>query len=332
MNVGLVLGVAGAGAAVVLGTASALLVASLSAALAAGTGAAAAAITGASFVVSGFTVSALGVAGLAAGPLAIILIAIAIGVVAGMEAYQNQQTIDNLNNMNTTLTQVTNTPPDLNTFISDTSGLGMEKLQLTFNAQTVPERPSTAALPAHQPTDLSFVIQPSGGSPTTSTTLGYRDWDGNMWSAQTWGGWFVQTCANGTGPNKCSQKDSIIADLQYVDWSGVKWTASRVGSTFISVKSQPASTDAKCPANSAGVSPVTDFSTCSSYVSTSIPMTDNTGNFVRVSMAVLGAPVFTPPTYLSFGPNVASTRTITATGNPNPTVCLQSSTLTADFT
>jgi hypothetical protein len=150
-----------------------------------------------------------------------------------------------------------------------------------------------------------------------------------MWSAQTGA---VQTCANGTGPNKCSQKDSIIADLQYVDWSGVKWTASRGGSTFISVKSQPASTDAKCPANSAGVSPVTDFSTCSSYVSTSIPMTDNTGNFVRVSMAVLSAPVFTPPTYLSFGPNVASTRTITATGNPNPTVCLQSSTLTADFT
>src|SRR6185369_11406511 len=100
--------------------------------------------------------------------------------------------------------------------------------------------------------------------PNLATTLSYKDWDGNTRSAQTWGGWFVQTCANGSG-STCDQADSIIASIHYKDWSGVKWTASRAGSSFVSIKASPKSTDTACPADSVTlVTPNPDPTKCSS--------------------------------------------------------------------
>src|SRR5262249_38707548 len=149
------------------------------------------------------------------------------------------------------------------------------------------------------------------------------DWSNNIWSAQISGGWFVETCTKGTsstGPCAKSgspQSDSLAASLQYVDWSGVKWTASRAGGAFVSTKADAASTDGSCRAAAGtGISAFppgsTSFENCLSYVSTSIPLTDATGNHVTVSFAPQGAPVFTTPSTLSFFPSVASTQTITA--------------------
>src|SRR5262249_8372408 len=111
------------------------------------------------------------------------------------------------------------------------------------------------------------------------------------------------------------------------------WTASRFGTKFVHLKAQPASTDLICrAANATGVTPGSDFSNCLSYVSTTIPLTDSNGNHVRVSLSELAPPVFTGPSTVPFAPGVSSSQTITATGNPTPTICFSSGNLPAGFT
>jgi len=80
------------------------------------------------------------------GAAAIVLAAVAIGVAVGMQVFNNQQTINDLNNLNNTLAQAKNTPPELSSMANDTSGIGMYKLQATFVAQTVPDVTSTTTL------------------------------------------------------------------------------------------------------------------------------------------------------------------------------------------
>jgi hypothetical protein len=284
-------------------------------------------------VLSGGALAALGVAGVVAGVVAIILIAIAIGVDAGIRAVSNQQAIDEGDNLTSLLNQARNTPPDLSSFATDSSGLGMYKLQATFDAQTLPEAPSTATLPPHGLSDLNFAILIANGTKTTiSNTLAYQDWSGINWSAQTSGGWFVQQCNSGAN---CRQPDSITGKLRFVDWSGTKWTALRLGDKFTVTKEKPAATDNDCePSPVTGVSPGSDFSNCKSYLSESIQLRDPNGVLETVSFSVLAPPVFSGPTTLPFTPKVASGQVITVSGNPTPRICFAGSTppLPSDFT
>jgi hypothetical protein len=264
-----------------------------------------------------------------AGPLGIVLICILSGVLAGLELANNQQVQNDLNNVQGELVQAEHTPPDLGSFLQDS--VGASKLRMTLVAQTLPDVPSSATLPAHQASDLNFSI--SAGSPTVTPTLTYQDWAGNIWSAQTYGGWFVQTC--GSAPTQCNQTGSLIASINYVDSSGADWIASRFGNNFTVIKSNPASTDAPCPANASGLSPVPtsgNFNACSSYVSPSIHLEDGSGNPVTVSLTTNAPPAFSGPASLAFGPSVPKTATIAVTGNPTPIVCLQSSNLPGNFT
>ena len=278
-----------------------------------------------------------------AGPVGIIALCVVAAVAAGLELSSDQQTAAWVADLNNKLTQATNSPPDLFAFATNSTGLA--KLEMTLVAQTVPDVPSTAALPAHRPgTDPGFNISTSAGAtPSVAGTLTYQDWNGATWSAQTWGGWLVQTCTSAA--STCPQTDSIIASINYVDWSGVNWTASRVGNIFASTKASPASTDTGCPANATtGVSPGTDFSACKSYASTTIPITDAQGNHIMAGISAFSPPGFTSPASslagagagksiaLVFSPGTPSTVTITAAGNPTPSVCLSSGTLTSDFT
>jgi hypothetical protein len=333
IDVALVSGIGAGIGAVVAGTGAALLAKSLSLALAAGTGAAGVAGKSAAFVLGGAAVSSLSSVVLVAAPAAIVLFAIAIGVAAGFQAFSSDQALNDLNNLNSILDQVTKTPPDLYAFAIDSSGLGMYKLQSTFDAQTVPEIPSTASLPGHGINDLNFaILESTATSPTISSTLHYEDWKGNDWSAQTYGGWFVQQCTSG---ENCSQSDSITGNLRFLDWSGTKWTASRLDNRFVVVKEKPASTDKECaPDAVTGVSPGTNFSTCSSYVSASIPLRDPNGVLETVSLSVLAPPVFTGPGTLSFTPRVVSSEVVATTGNPTPRICFFNSVppLPSDFT
>lgn len=289
------------------------------------------AVTSDAFALSVPTIEALGGAVAAvAGPVGIVAGALAIGVAAGLEVYNEGVTKQQIAAFLNQLNQVQATPPDLSTF---NDAVGLYKLETTLVSQTLPEVASTATLPAHRPgTDPGFNISTSASStPSVATTLTYTDWNGATWSAETWGGWFVQTCTSAA--SACPQPDSITASIQYVDWSGVNWTASRLGNTFTSTKASPASTDVNCPANATtGVSAGSDFSACKSYASTTIPVTDAQGNHIVVGISALSPPGFTSPTTLVFSPGTPSTVTITAGGNPTPTICLSSGTLTSDFT
>ena len=337
INIGAIAGIGVAtggmilGAAAVLGSAVyAALAAALTAYITLGASFSLSAGAGALTAVSGFTVATIGLAGAIVGPALIILIGVAIGVAAGVQLFINEQQVAEIDSH---LTAGLNTalaiPPDLKAMATDSTGLGSYKLQLTLVSQTTPEVQSTAALPQHRPgTDPAFAIQS-----TISDTLTYRDWNGNTWSAQTWGGWFVQSCANGP-KSTCPRADSIVASIRYQDSSQANWTAARLGKTFAHIKAQLDLTkDVKCPADSlTGISPGSDFTNCMSYGSSSIPLVDGTGNNVTVALSELTQPRFTGPSTLKFAPGLLSTQTIAAAGNPTPTICVTGSNLPADFT
>jgi hypothetical protein len=278
-------------------------------------------------ILSFTTVDGLGAVALTLGPAAIVLIAVMIGVTAGVQTFTRQAILDDLNNLSAQLAQAKAAPPDLLAFLNDTSGLGSYKIQLTLVAQTMPEMPSTNALPQHAATDLNFAFGSSIPA-TVGDTLTYRDWDGNTWTAKTWGGWFVKTCAGAT----CAQTESVSGSIDYVDWSGVKWSASRLGNNLTSVKANTAPGDVVCPAGETGVSPQTDVTGCSSYVSASIPLKDGNGNLVSVSLSAWAPPVIDDIVSLPFNPGVASSRTISVAGNPTPYLCFSAGSLPANFT
>jgi hypothetical protein len=273
------------------------------------------------FVVSAGATEAVGVVSLIAGPVAIILIAITIGVTAGLQVFNNETTLNNLNNLSTKLTAAQTAPPDLLAMVNDTTGLGFHKLISTVTSQTVPDAPSSAPLPAHRPgTDWNFAIDN-----TTADTLTYRDWEGRTWSAQTWGGWFVKHCTSGAD---CPQSDSISGTLRYIDWEGVRWSAMRLGDTFVSTRAQVRPTDVNCPSDTFTG---TDVSNCRSYASKGIPLTDGNGSHVRAALSPFNAPLFTGSASLPFTPTVASTQAVVATGNPAPVICVSSTNLPAEI-
>jgi hypothetical protein len=279
-------------------------------------------------------VSSLGGVGAAvAGPVAIILITIAVGVMAGLQLKTNSEHQADIANFANLLAQAQNNLPDLAAMLADKSGLGTYKLEATLNSQTVPDIPSSTMLPAHRPgTDFSFEITgASGGTTTITDSLTYQDWDGNQAAAQTWGGWFLETCTSGN--TSCLVGDSINGDIRYVDAAGVKWTASRIGNNFVHTKAQPDATDLICAADEkTGVTPAnTDLTNCGTYTDDHVTLKDADGNLVTAKLSVLTPPSLSGSTLLAFGPGIPSTQTITVIGNPAPTVCLSSGSLPADF-
>ncbi|MGH9587712.1 MAG: hypothetical protein ACRD3F_12220, partial [Acidobacteriaceae bacterium] len=256
-------------------------------------------------------------AGLGAGN--IVFLNVVVGVVAAMQLASNQQQLNQLNNLQTLLTQAQNTLPDLNSFVNDTTGLGMLKLTEAFDSQTLPDVPSTAPLPAHNPDDPVFLITPAGGSATVENSFSYTDWNGISWKAETSGGWFDLTCLGDSSGKNCTQTDAFNASFQYVDWSGAQRTAWLYGSdTFAVTKNKPASTDTTC----SNVTAATDLSTCSSYVANLIEYTYQGADY---TLQLTNLPVFSGPTTFFFywgGPRQDAM--VTAGGTPAPTISLAS--------
>ena len=290
-----------------------------------------------------------------AGPVIAVVLAIAIGFTAGVKTFVYQQSVDDLNDLKSQITAVTNTPPDLNGMAADTTGLGLFKIENTVMPQTFRTKadgtqvdlPSTAPLPAHgSGTDLSWEVPNAGG---TYNTRDYLGWNGEIWSAQTWGGWFVQTCANGTrlddqADGTCIQADSISADLHYIDWRAAQYltgpygstgsalfSAARFGDKFFATRAAGAIISQLAPPSNVmstcAVSPGTSVSnnnngSCWSYVASELPMVDGKGLGLLVSLTNLLKPAFTSPTAMAFRSGVPSTQTITVIGDPIPMVCL----------
>jgi hypothetical protein len=341
VNVGEVAGISSAAGAIVVAGAAvglfnlmAFIVGGSLAAFAA-TGSAAGLTYSAAAVITSTSVEAIGgAAAAAAGPVAILLIAVAIGIAAGIQAFDNQQNIDNIAHISADHTKALNTPPDLKTFLDDTTGLGAYKLNVSFVTQTLPEVESTAVLPAHRTgVDPIFdLVNQAGPTEVFSDTLTYKDWKGTVWSAKTWGGWFVQQCLHDADVQTCAQASSITGSIRYQAFDGTQWSAARLGNKFVSVKGKAATTDIACAADqTTGFSNAADLSVCVSYVSASLPVLDQNGAKVKVSLSPFTAPVFTGSTVLSFSPGLAGTQTITATGNPAPTICATAGSLGAHF-
>jgi hypothetical protein len=324
-------------------------------------------------LIDGSAVDEIGLTTAVALPVFIVIMGITIGVAAGFQTFDNQNLINQLNDLNSQITTTTNTPPDLTAFIADTTGLGLLKLQNTLITQTLranrdgslTDQPSTSPLPAHQSgTDLSF--QPLSGP--TFDTLSYEGWNAEIWSAQTWGGWFVQTCASGpkldsqlTGT--CVQTDSISADLNFINWSFAEWlnqgseqarfTASRfhdvdflgnIRNKFTIVRTggslvngQPlsgSSTMHDCPAGAGGVSPgpyASGTSACWSYVNNQLPIVLGDASRGLINLVDGVTPAFSGPTNLPFATGVASSQTINVSGTPAPGGCVSSTNLPNDF-
>ena len=275
--------------------------------------------------------SALSIGAVAAGAGTIVLLCVIVGVIAGFQVFNNQDQLNQLNNLQNLLNQARSTPPDLNAFVSDTSGLGTLKLNETLVAQTLPDVPSTAALPAHNAADLQFLITPSGSlNGAAAASFQYQDWDGIGWNAVTAGGWFDLTCLGDASGQHCPQADSFIASIHYVDWSGVKRIASRLGSNFEISKAAPDSGDVSCPADSSsGVSQAVDFSKCSSYVSSHI---EYVYRGAQNSMRLSHAPAFTSSSTIYFTYGHAGTAPLTVSGLPAPGVYADASLQKANVT
>jgi hypothetical protein len=330
VSAGVIAGVSLAAGTLVSGIAGGIIANSAAAALAifAQVGAEGSAAFETGLAISGAAVSTgAGVVLAVLAPVAIIFICVVAAVVAAIELFDNENQLKEINDLKNTLTQVTNNPPDLNSMITDSTAQGSFKLQNSVYSQTDPDVPATAALPTHQPGDLSFAITPqSTGVQQIAPTLQYQDWNGDQWTTQTWGGWFVQTCAQGTSSTTCHQADSITGDLRYVDWSGTKWTATRLGSTFVSTQAtsnpgnQVCQTDTVAGVTIPGGTNPFDLSHCVSYSSTSIKMLDQNGQNITVSLNTLAAPSFVDPGPLTFSVGTPATVNIVAAGNPAPSI------------
>ena len=287
---------------------------------AAGEEVAATAETVAEAAASGFQVASTFIAVL--GPALMILLCVIVAGLAIYETINNKQDLDALNNLVNQLAQVQNTPPDLTTFVTDTSGLGDTKLTEALVAETLPEIPSTSPLPAHNPTDPVFVVTPEGGTGKVQNTFTYYDWTGQTWQATTAGGWFDLVCEGGFGGSNCTQSDAFNADIHYIDWSGKAKIASRLGNNFIISDLSPSSSQKPCPADpTTGLSTAGDFSTCSSYVSNQIQYLYQS---TRYTVSLTNLPEFTTNSktiYFTYN-GAAQTATVTAAGNPAPALSL----------
>ena len=123
-------------------------------------------------------------------------------IMATLDVFQGQQTLNALAAMDTEWANVKATAPDIFPDFTGLPGLtgtspdGYYKLTAVLTALTLPEFASTATLPVHGLNDLNFYL---GTSATYSDSLHYTDSAGTKWTAQTYGGWFVQHCNSGCG-------------------------------------------------------------------------------------------------------------------------------------
>jgi len=256
------------------------------------------------------TAAGISAAGVVALPL-IVVVLVVVAVKAGIDAVHSQETENALNDLDALNTNAQTNPPDLHALAQTNDG--NVKLSSTLAAASLPETPSTVALPTHAATDPAFAITTAGQGTVGTDTLNYVDWVGTQWSARTWGGWFVQT---GT-TTKGATVTSITPTLQYVDWNGNKYFAGRLAnSLFLIVKGQPGTSDAICPADpTTGLSAFSD--TCSSSVQQAFQLQGKNGEHLTASLSA--PPAFTTSAGTTFATSGSSQSfTINASGSPAP--------------
>jgi hypothetical protein len=157
------------------------------------------------------------------GPLTIIVLAVVIGVVQGVNVVDTAEMPGQLQS-DLSAAQSYDPAGALRSSSADTSSKATQELYGAFLQMTVPDYPSTGAVPAPQPGDPKLVI---GGAPADS--IQYLAWDRSRHTARLSGGWWVDSDAAGNA--------RLALGIDYLDPDGEGWTASRSGGQF---KSTPA--------------------------------------------------------------------------------------------
>jgi hypothetical protein len=169
----------------------------------------------------------LGVAahGFAAGA-AIIVLAITIGIIAGITVFTAAETPARLD----AAIEAARTPLDLGALIATEAG--KQEIFAAFLRTTVPAAGSPtilggltgwAPVPAARPDDQRFLLDP-GPAQRESTELVFKGWD-RTGRARLSQGWLVDEAAPG-GP-------ALTLELDYVNHAGEEWTAWRIGERFL---------------------------------------------------------------------------------------------------
>ena len=271
------------------------------------------------------------------GPGLVVGVMLEAGVSAATEAWDADQTVATLGDLDTRYTAAQAAPPDLLSFLNDDSGTGILKLNASFVSATLPEVFVVTDLPAHRSTDPMFQISTGGGTPVSSAQLIYRDWNNNVWTASTWGGWFVQSnVSNGntfysiTATLRGLYPGSPVNDQITVGrYSADRFVTAPTNSFNIACPIDPATGESDTQGNTA-------IEFCSSFVVRQLPLLNGSGVLQTVTLPLQALPAFPdgPTRILNFKTNSSNTQAyiLSATGFPLPSLSAVSGALPPGFT
>jgi len=258
------------------------------------------------------------------GPGIIVGVMIEVAVAAGTEAYDADQTLATLGDLDTLNTAAQQTPPDLSAFLNDES-VGILKLHTSFVSATLPEVFLTTPLPTHRTTDPFFEISAVGGTPVPNTQMTYQDWNNTVWTASTWGGWFVQSnVKNGvTYPSITASLNALYPgtpnndDLTVGRFSADRFIVAPDNSFNIDCPIDPATGESDTQGTTA-----VEF--CNSFVERNVALFDGNGVLQFVALPHQDLPVFPDGPTRNMNFPVSSTNAtvyyINATGTPTPSL------------
>lgn len=193
----------------------------------------------------------------------------------------------------------------------------LTKLALLVSSHTLSTNSSTLPLPAHRPEDSLFAIFPQlpSGQNSVSQTLNFVGFDGKAWTAQAFGGWFIQKTADGT-------LDEFAPTIAYRDTNDRLTYATRIGHKFLIVPGQPAADAQPCPEQTVFELPVKPArpSACSSWIASFLQVKGPGGSLSEVHLVT--PPSFTTPSTFTKLRGVETEFTVTATGSPAPVLSL----------
>jgi len=262
------------------------------------------------------------------GPIIVVSLMIEAGISAGTEAYEADQTLATLGDLDTLNTASHATPPDLLSFLNDPV-IGILKLNASFVSATLPEVFLTTPLPTHRSTDPVFQISPVGGQPVSNIQMSYQDWAGQVWTASTWGGWLVQTSVS--GGNTVSGITATIRGLYPGTPTNDQITAGRFSADRFTV-APTNSFNIACPIDPATGESDTQGTQavefCGGFVVRQLLLLNGSGVLQNVTLPNQILPVFPdgPTRNMNFpiSSTSATVYTINATGSPTPSLTVLS--------
>lgn len=189
---------------------------------------------------------------------AVAVAALEIAVQAGIEAVQDQQNLDNIQQLPSKATSAAQNPQPLQTLLGDQTGF--TKASVVFTSLTLPDKPSQLDAANFRDEGQSKFWDAENALSTYQVS--YKDWSGNAETVQLRGGWLINQAPSASAYQ-------LVGKIYYQDFDGSQRYASRISpSKFVVARNQPISTDVDCSALDAnGLSIQPKYpNTCFSYI------------------------------------------------------------------